>query len=88
MMDERCEAARVKTKTLLTCIGCALCIVSIGTGCADMAKLEGAMKDDPATVSTSINTVYGTAKLVRTNPATNQTVTVSPDGTVTIGAKP
>lgn len=52
-----------------------------------MAKLIGQLKNDPATVSASISSVYGTVKLVRVGGQTNNSVTVSTDGTVTITPK-
>lgn len=59
--------------------------VSLLAGCTNLNGLVTALKDDPATVSASVMTPYGSLKFVRTNPhGTNQTVTVSPDGTVVI----
>ncbi len=57
------------------------------SGCTGIAGVTRALAKDPATVSAKINTVYGTASLVRIGavPAGSQ-VTVSPDGTVTIKA--
>lgn len=55
------------------------------TGCAtrNLAASLKELGDDPAIVVGSINTVYGTAKLVRIGVTTNS-VTVNPDGTVTV----
>ena len=58
------------------------------TGPGRLAKIVTALKDDPATVTASISSVYGVLKFTRTNPRTNQTITVHPDGTITIGAVP
>jgi len=49
-----------------------------------MASLVKQLKNDPATVSVSLSTVYGTLKFVRTNPGTNTETTVTPEGTVTV----
>jgi hypothetical protein len=65
-------------KRLLLCLP--LCLA--GCVSANFKDLANTLKDDPATVSVQLNTVYGTFKFVRTNPGTN-TATVSPDGTVT-----
>lgn len=55
------------------------------TGCSGMAKFQRAIANDPAIVSAQITSVYGTAKLVRVGGCpTNTSVTVSPDGTVTV----
>lgn len=56
------------------------------SGCAGLSDLATQLKGDEAIVVTSINTVYGTAKLTRVGGGTNS-VTVSPDGTVTINEK-
>jgi len=49
-----------------------------------MASLVKQLKNDPATVSVSLSTVYGTLKFIRLNPGTNTETTVTPDGTVTV----
>ena len=49
-----------------------------------MNSLVKSLAKDPATVSLQLTTVYGNLKLVRTNPGTNESVSVSPDGTVTV----
>jgi len=56
------------------------------SGCSstNISKLAAQLKNDPATVNMSVQSVYGTIKFTRTNPGTNSTVTVSPDGTVTV----
>lgn len=59
------------------------------SGCSttNISKLVQAAAKDDATVVVKIGSVYGTVNFVRTNPKTNQTVVVSPDGTVSIGVK-
>ena len=61
-------------------------IFAIGSGCSstNITKLTQALSRDPAIVSAKVATVYGTASLVRVGSTTN-TVTVGPDGTVTVG---
>lgn len=55
------------------------------TGCiSNSAKLVRELKGDPAVVSGSVSSVYGTVKFVRVGPQTNNAVSVAPDGTVTI----
>lgn len=58
-----------------------------GCSTSGMSKLVGQLKNDPATVSASVTSVYGTVKLIRVGGQTNNSVTVSPDGTVTITPK-
>jgi len=54
-------------------------------GCSGIAGVTRALAKDPATVTAKINTVYGTASLVRIGSLPVGTLcTVSPDGTVTI----
>lgn len=55
------------------------------TGCiSSSAKLVRELKGDPAVVSGSVSSVYGTVKFVRVGPQTNNAVSVAPDGTVTL----
>jgi len=63
-----------------------LAVIPLLTGCTSMAKLAKELKGDPAIVVSKLGTVYGTHYLVRIGGTTND-VTVSPDGTVTVGAK-
>jgi hypothetical protein len=55
-----------------------------GCSSTNITKLVGALKNDPATVCVNVSSVYGTVRFTRTNPRTNETVTVSPDGTIVI----
>lgn len=57
------------------------------SGCMSMSKLARELSKDPATVNLSLTTIYGNLRLVRTNPGTNSTVSVSPDGTVSVERK-
>ena len=57
------------------------------TGCLNMGKLARELGKDPATVNVSVTTIYGNLKFTRTNPGTNSTVTVAPDGTVNVQRK-
>jgi hypothetical protein len=54
------------------------------TGCVSVGKLVAELKNDPATVSVSITTIYGTVKFVRIGflTATNGSASVMPDGSV------
>lgn len=52
-----------------------------------MGALTKELSKDNATVVGNINTVYGTGKIIRTNPRDGQSVTISPDGTVNITAE-
>jgi len=60
------------------------CVVCSGCSSTNITKLVGALKNDPATVCVNVSSVYGTVRFTRTNPRTNETVTVSPDGTIVI----
>lgn len=66
-----------------------IAVAGLGLGCSttNIAELVKAMSQSDATVVSKINTIYGTSSFIRTNPRTNQTATISPDGTVTIGVK-
>ncbi len=67
-------------KTLLL-----LSLLLLANGCTGLAKVTKALAKDPATVAVKINTLYGTASLVRIGGMpTNSTATVSPDGTISI----
>lgn len=65
-----------------------LSLTLVGCSTNGMSKLVGQLKGDPATVSATVTSVYGTVKLVRIGGQTNNAVTVGPDGTVTITPKP
>lgn len=54
-------------------------------GCANTPALLRALAKDPATVSVRIGTPWGTQMFTRVGGTTNS-VTVSPDGSVTVGA--
>ncbi len=64
-----------------------LTLVVAGCSSTNIAELMKATAGSDATVRANVSTIYGTANFVRTNPRTNQTATISPDGTVTIGVK-
>ena len=74
------------TKTILLSV----CLIPVGLlcGCVNMGKLTKALSNDNATVVGNINTIYGTGKIIRTNPKDGQSVTISPDGTVNINSTP
>jgi hypothetical protein len=54
------------------------------TGCSSLPDVARVLKGDNATVVVKVNTVYGTGSFIRTNPDTNHSVTISPDGTVAV----
>lgn len=55
------------------------------TGCAGQAQLVKALAKDPAIVTSKVVTPWGNGSFVRVGVSTNiMSVTVSPDGTVTI----
>lgn len=63
-----------------------LCVA--GCSATNLTKLTNALAKDPAIVSAKVTGVYGTAQLTRVGSVTNQTVTVSPDGTITVKPGP
>ncbi len=71
-------------------IGCILLTGALLTGCAthNLTTLSQALGKDNSVATGSVNTIYGTAKFSRANPMAGQTVSISPDGTITISAKP
>lgn len=55
------------------------------SGCMSVPNLARELAKDPATVSITVNTIYGTLRFVRTVALTNQSVTVDPiTGVITI----
>lgn len=67
----------------------ALSLLLVLTGCSttNISKLTQALSKDPAIVSVKVSSVYGTVNVVRVGTTTNS-VTVSPDGTVTVNKPP
>lgn len=59
----------------------------VSNGCMRYGYVTRNLKDDHSTVVHNILTPWGTSKLIRSNPTTNQLVTITPDGTVTIQVK-
>lgn len=59
-------------------------IWSLSSGCSGMGTLVKQLKNDPATVSISLTTIYGNLRFIRTNPGTNTETSVNPDGTVVV----
>jgi hypothetical protein len=56
------------------------------SGCTSVTSLAKQLKNDPAVVDVDVVTLYGRGRLIRVGNNTN-TVTIAPDGTVTINAK-
>lgn len=61
-------------------------IVVALTGCTGLTGVIKQLKNDPAVVKMDIVTLYGTGKFVRVGNNTN-TVSIAPDGTVSINPK-
>ncbi len=57
------------------------------TGCSSLVGVSKNLKGDNATVAAEVVTIYGNGKIFRTQLATNQTLTRSPDGTIKIESK-
>lgn len=68
-----------------TLLAVALALLS---GCMGTSGLVRSLARDPASAYISVDTLYGKVKLVRANPGTNVTVTVSPDGAVSVDSNP
>lgn len=60
--------------------------LTLNTGCATngMAKLAAQLKNDPATVTFRVTTIYGTVDFKRTNVGTNHAATITGDGSITV----
>jgi len=57
------------------------------SGCAatNITKFTQALAKDPAIVNMSVTSIYGNVKFTRIGSiATNESVTISPDGTTTV----
>lgn len=59
----------------------------MGCSTANLSRLVGQLKNDPAIVAAKVTSIYGTAQLTRVGGSTNS-VTVSPDGTISINRSP
>ena len=62
----------------------ALCAVLAGCSTTNIAELTKALANDPAAVHVRVTSVYGTVDFTRVGGATNETRTITPDGTITI----
>ncbi len=58
------------------------------SGCASsqIAKVLKAAGNDHAAIKIEVNTIYGNMKFTRVNAPTNQTTSITPDGTFTTQA--
>lgn len=65
-------------------LSCLVALLPLLTGCAGTAKLVNAMGKDNAALSVNINTIYGTARLVRFMPLAGSEITANPDGSITV----
>lgn len=63
-------------------------ILALASGCMGTSGLVRQLARDPASAYISVDTLYGKVKLVRANPGTNVTVTVSPEGAVSVDSNP
>lgn len=68
---------RLRSQNVVLAMLCgAVCLLS---GCLSAASLVEAMGKDPASICLQVNTVYGTARIARTN-IVNGNVTCNGDG--------
>lgn len=77
-----CAGTLMLSKFLLL----AIALTSL-TGCISGSRLAKELAKSDASVSLSVNTIYGTVKFSRANPREGQTATISPDGTLTVTAR-
>ncbi len=59
-----------------------------GCSSTNITKLVNALAKDPSTSVIKITTIYGNVSYTRVGVMTNETATVSPDGTVSIKTNP
>lgn len=59
-----------------------------GCSSTNITKLAVALAKDESTTMLTVTSVYGTVKYIRVGRATNESKTVSSDGTVTIKTNP
>jgi hypothetical protein len=59
----------------------------IASGCMTAGRLAKELAKDDATAVVDITSIYGRARIVRSNPKPGHSVTVMPDGMVTITAE-
>jgi hypothetical protein len=64
-------------------------VLFLGSGCVGYTPgaITKQLKDDHATVSMTLVTPWGTQRVIRTNPGSNQTSTINVDGSVTVTSK-
>ena len=63
-------------------------ILLAGCSSTNAAKIISAAAKDPATVQIKVTTIYGNVSYTRIGARTNETVTVSTDGSVTVKTNP
>lgn len=81
---------RESTRSSLKVIGATLTLIlllllaAMLTGCTGTTTLVRALQKDPAIVVFNVVHPYGNVRLVRVGMRTNEVVTVSPDGVVSV----
>lgn len=68
----------------VTILALGLTLGGVGCSSTNISQLMSAMGTNSATVVANVGSVYGTVRVIRTNPQKGQDVTISPDGTVNI----
>ena len=70
----------MKTKILLL----PFLLLPIFNGCVSTSKLTRELAKDPASAYISVQTIYGNIKIVRTNPSTNTSVSITGEGDIQV----
>lgn len=78
---------RVAWWIIMASIGATTAFILCGCRAVDPAALVKALANDPATATLTFPTPYGLVKYNRSNPGTNSSVTIHPDGSITIDTK-
>lgn len=74
----------MKTMKQLLIANVLLQIVFCNTGCMSAKSIARELGKDNATVTLDVTTIYGNIRAVRTNPTTNHSVTIQPNGNISI----
>jgi hypothetical protein len=59
----------------------------IASGCVSKGRIARELAKDDATLVWDITSIYGRSRLIRSNPKPNHSVTITPEGVVTITAR-
>jgi hypothetical protein len=83
-LDLRAVVSILKSSETMKRIHFLLPLLFCGCSSTNITKLTAALAKDPAIVSSRVTTLYGTVSFVRVGGGWTNSVSVSPDGTVTV----